>query len=53
MKQIKNAQLSDFNELKKRFTIIIEKGVKVSVGSKEQIDSAKEIFNDIIYDYLD
>lgn len=53
MQQIKNAKLSDLKELKNRFTTLIEKGIIISVGSKEQIEENKELFDSIIYDYLE
>ena len=53
MNEIKNAQLSDLNDLKNRFTLLIDNGLKITIGSKEQIENNCEYFDEIIYEYFE
>ena len=52
MKEIKATTLDDLPELYKSIDKLIEEGKYVTIGSREQIEANKDMFDEIIYDYV-
>ena len=52
MKEIKEMKLEDLNDLYQLVEKLIAEGKSITVGSREQIESNKDMFDEIIYDYV-
>ena len=52
MRDIKEMKLSDLKELATIIDKIVTDGKYVTIGSRDQIENNKEMFDEIIYDYV-
>lgn len=52
MREIKNTTKDDIYELCEIFDKMVRDGIYVTVGSKEQIENNADLFDEIIYDYV-
>ena len=52
MREIKDMKISDIKELSSIFDKMINDGIYVTVGGKEEIEKNKDMFDEIIYDYV-
>ena len=52
MKEIKEMTTEDIDELCKIFDKMVSDGIYITIGSKEQIEANKDLFDEIIYDYI-
>lgn len=52
MREIKEMKLSDLKELATIIDKIVTDGKYVTIGSRDQIENNKEMFDEIIYDYV-
>ena len=52
MREIKDMKISDIKELSSIFDKMIKDGIYVTVGGKEEIEKNKDMFDEIIYDYV-
>ena len=52
MKEIKALTTNDLEDMYQLVDELIDKGKYVTAGNREQIESNKEMFDEIIYDYV-
>ncbi|MBQ7743242.1 MAG: hypothetical protein IJT67_00415 [Lachnospiraceae bacterium] len=52
MRDIKEARIDDMKELKELYIEMLTKGYKISAGNNELITKNSDLFDEIIYDYI-